>query len=68
MADTTDRIRPGDSILIIQCKHCRHVSEVILPTADSPLVPGQPAQVLRHTCLNGDRGHGLRREERKGRF
>ncbi len=46
----TDRIGPGDSFLVIQCKHCRHISEVTLPLADAPLVPGQPAQELRHIC------------------
>ena len=45
-----DRIGPGDKIKIIQCRHCRHISEPIVPTEGAPLVPGRPPEALHHTC------------------
>ncbi len=46
----TDRLRSGDTIRIIQCRHCRHVSEPIFPTAVASVVPGHPPEELHHTC------------------
>ena len=59
----TDRIGPGDSINIIECKHCHHVSEVDLPPTTTPLVPGKAPQELRHTCLKCGESQRVQRSD-----
>ncbi len=45
-----NRIGPGDTIRVIQCRHCRLVSEPVLSTVIAPVVPGHPPEELHHTC------------------
>ena len=45
-----DQLNPGDTVLIIRCKHCGFVSEVSAIASETPRVVGVPVEEVRHKC------------------
>lgn len=59
----TNQLIPGDTILIIRCKHCGFISEVATTASETPLVAGAPVQELRHKCWKGGEDRRVRESD-----